>query len=483
MSSDNLQASSTHPTSATAARAEPRVPEALEAEQSLLGALILAPEIAAPAARGLDVGVFYREPHRIIYAAIVSLLDRGTPVDLITLADELRNKGEFDRAGGGEYLQLLASAVPTARNAPHYARLVSEAARKRALMALGEHLLSIGRSSDEESEALILDAQVRLAGIRDRGLSPEADPPPSGADVLPWSARGAAEFRRSASPQVWPISDQALGQFWSLLGGGLPRWVLLSGQPSAGKSSLALQVMLASVREPGSAAVYLSVDMPAGVMWRRLLCLATGLSWREIAASDRWSGDDGLLRASESIGPELAARIAIVGSDQAPLPRLLQAVRAHRRRTGAGRVCVVVDYLQALPLPAGLGDRQGTSDIARDEARVDAMRALAESGECASLVLVSEARKPAQGRRQTGWAESLADVRGSARIVYAPDAVVSMLRRGDLDADDESGDPGELDPDREHTVILRVHKSREGRLGDVRTFFSPSTYSFRAQGQ
>jgi len=461
----------------------PRVPEALEAEQSLLGALILAPEIAAPAARGLDVCVFYREPHRIVYSAIVSLLERGTPVDLITLADELRNRGEFDRAGGGEYLQLLASAVPTARNAPHYARLISEAARKRALMDLGEHLLRIGRGCDDESEALILDAQARLTGIRDRGLSPEADPPASGADVLPWSAQEAAEFRRSASPQVWPISDQALGQFWSLLGGGLPRWVLLSGQPAAGKSSLALQVMLAAVRETGAAAVYISVDMPAAVMWRRLLCLATGLSWREIAASDRWAGDEGLLRAAEAVGPELAARISIVGSDYAPLPRLLPAVRAHRRRTGADRVCVVVDYLQALPLPAGLGDRQGTSDIARDEARVDAMRALAESGECASLVLVSEARKPAQGRKQTGWAESLADVRGSARIVYAPDAVVSMLRRSDLDADDESGDPGELDPDREHTVILRVHKSREGRLGDVRTFFSPSTYSFRAQGQ
>lgn len=146
-------------------------------------------------------------------------------------------------------------------------------------------------------------------------------------------------------------------------------------------------------------------------------------------------------------------------------------------------MCVVVDYLQALPLPTSLSERQGTSDIARDEARVDAMRALAESGECASLVLVSEARKPAQSRKQAAWAESLADVRGSARIVYAPDAVVSMLRRGDLDADDESGEPADLDPDREHPVILRVHKSREGRLGDVRTFFSPSTYSFRAQAQ
>lgn len=454
----------------------PLLPEALEAEQSLLGALLLAPAIAAPAVAGLSAGVFLREPHKIIYSAIMAVLDRGEPVDLVTVADELHRRGEFDRAGGGEYMQALAASVPTALNAPHYARIVSEAARRRALVMLGERLMDAARAGQLDSEGLLLETAAQLESIREHGLPPEADPPPSGLDTLPWTSEEAEAFKRSASPQVWPVTDLVLAPLWRLLGGGLPRWTLLSGQPSAGKSSLALQMMLAAVREPDSAALFLSVDMAPAVVWRRLLCLATACSWRELVASDRYSPEEGLLEATRVVGRDLAGRIAVVGSDHTPLPRLLHAARAHRRRTGASRLAVVVDYLQALPLSPEAA-RAATSDIARDEARVDAMRAVADSRECDALIVVSEARKPTAGRRT--WAEGLADVRGSARIVYAPDAVIAMLHRPELGGDDDALQAEDLDATHERPVTLRVDKSRDGCLGDVPTLFSPSIYTFR----
>lgn len=115
-------------------------PEALEAEQSVLGCLLLAYADVRPLLGDLSPAVFYRETHRRVFEALTSVGDRGEPVDLVTASAELQRRGWFDDCGGGEYLMALASAVPTWRNATTYARLVVTAAGKREWLAFSSEL-------------------------------------------------------------------------------------------------------------------------------------------------------------------------------------------------------------------------------------------------------------------------------------------------------------------------------------------------------
>src|SRR5437773_10958254 len=130
-------------------------PQNLEAEESVLGAMLLSPGAIGAVSEALDASDFYRESHARIYRAALGLYAKGEPVDAITLVDELEERGELEDVGGRVRLHELAALVPATANAGHYARIVREMATLRGLIAAGQQIAELGWERTGETQILV----------------------------------------------------------------------------------------------------------------------------------------------------------------------------------------------------------------------------------------------------------------------------------------------------------------------------------------
>src|SRR5919201_2351389 len=150
----------------------PSPPQNLEAEESVLGAMMLSPGAIGAVSEALDAGDFYRESHAKIYRAALALYAKGEPVDAITLVDELEERGELEEIGGRVRIHELAALVPASANAAHYARIVREMATLRGLISAGNEIARLGwerpgAAGDlvDKAEQVVFDlSQARVSG-------------------------------------------------------------------------------------------------------------------------------------------------------------------------------------------------------------------------------------------------------------------------------------------------------------------------------
>src|SRR6059058_6611304 len=137
-------------------------PQNLEAEESVLGAMLLSPGAIGAVSEVVDAGDFYRESHAKVYRAALALYAKGEPVDAITLVDELEERGELEDAGGRVRVHELAALVPAASNAAHYARIVREMATLRGLIRVGGEIQRLGFDRPGETALLVDRAEQAL---------------------------------------------------------------------------------------------------------------------------------------------------------------------------------------------------------------------------------------------------------------------------------------------------------------------------------
>jgi hypothetical protein len=154
---------------AQASQTAPVPPQNLEAEESVLGAMMLSPGAIGAVSEELDASDFYRESHAVIYRAALALYSKGEPVDAITLVDELEERGELEGAGGRVRIHELATLVPASANAGHYARIVHEMATLRGLIRAGGEIAQLGWERPGETTDLVeLASLLELVHERDR---------------------------------------------------------------------------------------------------------------------------------------------------------------------------------------------------------------------------------------------------------------------------------------------------------------------------
>src|ERR671922_1691791 len=160
-------------TVAPSAQAAPVPPQNLDAEESVLGAMMLAPGAIGSVSEVLDAGDFYRESHAKIYRAALGLYARGEPVDAITLVDELEERGELGDAGGRERIHELAALVPATANAAHYARIVREMATLRGLIRAGAEVARLGWERPGDARELVDQAEQIVFELSQSRVSTE----------------------------------------------------------------------------------------------------------------------------------------------------------------------------------------------------------------------------------------------------------------------------------------------------------------------
>jgi replicative DNA helicase len=430
------------PTQATA----PLPPQNLDAEESVLGAMMLSESAIEAASGTIDAGDFYRESHAKIYRAILELYQQGQAVDAITVADKLDERGELDEVGGKERIHELAALVPSTSNAGHYARIVSEMATLRGLTLVGEQIQRLGWDRPGETPELVDRAEQMvfdLAQHRIRGSFERVD------ELVRQSFEQITRMYESGGEMTGtPTGFRDVDQMTSGLQPG--NLVVVAGRPSMGKSAFALGMAANLGLHQGIPVAVFTLEMSKLEVAQRLMCAEARVELQRLRTG-RLTNDDWprLVKACDALTK------APIYVDDTRLTTMLE-IRAKARRLKAREPklgLVVIDYLQLMSSGANAENRvQEVSQISR------ALKVIAGDLDV-PVVALSQLSRAVESRNDKR--PLLSDLRESGSIEQDADLVMFLYR--DEYYNEHSEDQGLAE------VILAKH--RNGPVGSEKLAF------------
>ncbi len=429
-------------------------PQAVEAEQSVLGSILIDGDAILKVGDFLKPADFYRAQHADVYEAMLALHGQREPIDLVTLADELKRRDRLEGIGGPAYLATLMNSVPTAVHVEHYGRIVERKAVLRNLIGAAGKIAAVGYEEANDAEVAIDRAESILFEISQR----RTDGGFESLSILLGQAYDRLEYLHEHRGQILGVPT-GLSQLDALLGGLQPSdLIILAARPSVGKTSMALNIAQhAAVRENKKVAVF-SLEMSKEQLALRLLAAETGINPRPLQTGfvdeTDWS------------------KIAMVMNDMATAPMWIDdspALSVMELRTKARRLeaeqhgldLVIVDYLQLMQASTSNKDAnrvQEVSEISRG------LKQLARELKVPVVALSQLSR----GVEQRGTAEPrLSDLRDSGSIEQDSDVVIFLYR------------DGEQNPEAEVELIkAKVAKHRNGPIGEVPLQFRKANTRF-----
>lgn len=423
-------------------------PHSLEAEQSVLGGLMLDNRAWNDLSDRLSPEDFYREDHQLIYRAIVDLCGANRPCDFITLSEHLKAQNKLDAAGGLAYLGTLANDTPSAANVMAYAEIVRERAVLRGLVAVGGDVADLGYRPDGRGYAELLDmAEQRVFALRstaERATSNYFSMP----ELMSQLERKIDELRNNPAS----LAGLATGftDFDHKTSGLHPGdLMILAGRPSMGKTSFALNIAEhVALYEKKPAAVF-SMEMPAEQLALRMVSSFARIPMGKLRTGELEDRDWDRLVSQGSLIREAPLFIDETGA----LSPLDLRARARRIKQRHGLGLIVVDYIQLMQVPGTKENRTNEiSEISRS------LKALAK--ELAVPVIgLSQLNRGVEQRDNKR--PRMSDLRESGGIEQDADLVVFIYR--DEVYNKESPDAG--------TAEIIIAKQRNGPLGTVKTAF------------
>jgi replicative DNA helicase len=327
------------------------LPHNVEAEESLLGAMLLSREAIASAAEICNSDDFYRPAHGHIYESILSLYARGEPADPVTVADELRRSGLLDMIGGSGALVTLQAGTPTTTNAQHYARIVEEHALLRKLIAVAGDIAEMGYSLPEDIEAAVDRAEAMMFDVAQRRTSDTMAPL---RDLLGLNLdRLEMLYERGESITGIPSGYLDLDE---RLNGLQPNALYIVGaRPAMGKSAFALGMAAHAALDQHKPVLFFSLEMSHMELTQRLLC-----SEAKVDANRMRNGKllaDDWPKITNAVGRLAEAPIYI--DDNPNLTIMEIRGKARRLKAKLGDLgLIVIDYLQLMTGRASAENRQ-----------------------------------------------------------------------------------------------------------------------------
>ena len=437
-----------------------RPPWSEEAEQAVLGAMIMDRDAIMRAAEFSDDTLFYREGHRRIFRAIVALNERGTVVDILTLANELSLRGELDASGGREYLSYLLDVVPTSANVEYHARIVKEKGLIRRLIETSTELVSEAYDGRRTSAELLDHAEQRILQINtDRGREGF-----SRIKELLWPAMERIEQLAQGGGAVTGVPSGFADLDRLTLGFQPSELSIVAARPSMGKTAFVLNVAQnAAIQAQVPVAVF-SLEMAKEQLVARMLA-AEGYIDAQRLRNGRLSPDD-FSRLAKATGILSSAPIWI--DDSPGLTALDIRSRARRLQVENKIGMVIIDYLQLIAGPPDSENRQQEiSYISRS------LKTLARELKIPVIALSQLSRAPEQ-RAGEGKRPQLSDLRESGAIEQDADVVMFLYRPEYYEGTtDERGEPRRLADGTplEGLAELIIGKQRNGPTDTVRLHF------------
>ncbi len=417
----------------------------LEAEQSLLGALLLNPDAMDQVEDIVTASDFYAERHRLIFRRIALLLSQAVPLDVITLHDALRQAGDGERSGGIAYLNDLVDQAPGSANAWKYAKIVAEKRALRDLMAAADEIAVIAGAEDgSTAEARIGRAQDVVLALAEK--RPRDAKPMLLSDVLPGVLERIEERFESDSPISGVATHYAA--FDEKTSGLQPGdLIIVAGRPSMGKTAFALNIAENVSLDNIGAALVFSMEMG-----EQQLALRTLSRFSRVSLTDLRSGrlkQDDFDHMAAGLGKVGPANLVIDADPGLSVSQMRS--RARRVKRERGLALIVIDYLQ---LMTGVGNSRNEElgGITR------ALKLLARELEV-PIVLLSQLSRKVEERANKR--PILSDLRESGAIEQDADVVVMMYR-------DEYYNPDSAFKGIAEAII---NKQRMGECGTVMLHF------------
>jgi len=420
-------------------------PQSKEAEQSVLGSMIIDREAIFAAAELLVESDFYSTAHQRIFAAIVALSEKGEPVDTITLTAELQKNKSLEEIGGSAYLVVLANAVPTAANMQYHAQIVREKAILRSLIQAATGIVTRSFDSPHNVDEFLDEAEQLIFEIGSRG-----------------KYQGFASLKEvlvQAFDRIEKLYDEKKGVTGLSTGfvdlnritSGLQGsdLIIIAARPSMGKTTLALNMtQQIAVREKKPTAFF-SMEMSKEQLAQRLLCAEAQIDAQNMRrgnlSQDEWS------KLTRAVGPLSESPLYI--DDSATLSVMEVRAKSRRLKAEKGLDAIFVDYLQLMRgFSRSENRQQELSEISR------ALKALAKelSIPVVALSQLSRAVEKRNDRRPI-----LSDLMESGGIEANADLVMFIYRDSYYDKNSDKGNLAEIN----------IAKQRNGPTGQVELYF------------
>lgn len=426
--------------------AEPRLktpPNSLEAEQSLLGGLMLDQSAWDKVADIVVADDFYRKDHRLIFSAINELAENASPCDVVTVSEHLANSGDLDAAGGLEYLAMLANETPGAANIRAYATILRERSVLRSLISAGNEISGSAYATEGRSATELVDQAERLVfeiaekGARGRvGFKSLKQILPDAVDRIDMLHRSGGEITGIPS---------GFSEFDKLTSGLQPGdLVVVAGRPSMGKTTFAINIAEnAAIGAKIPTAVF-SLEMPSQQLVVRLMSSLGRVDMSHLR-SGRFPDED-WSRINTAV--QLMSEAPIYIDDSASLTPTEIRARARRLKREADLGLIVIDYLQLMQIH-GTSENRATeiSEISRS------LKALARELEV-PVIALSQLNRSVEQR--TDKRPVMSDLRESGAIEQDADVIIFIYRE----------EVYKQDTPRKGIADISVAKQRNGPIGD-----------------
>lgn len=433
-------------------------PHAIEAEMSLLGSMLIDPDVIGDVLMIVRAGdAFYKPANGAIFTAMIELYDRNASLDIVQLNQVLTDRSILDAVGGLDYLVEVAQSVPSASNAAHYARLVRDKAMIRELISVAGRILADAHERSEDPVALLNDAESQIFQIAQRSEHHQAE---SLRDLIEQAMTMIQENEGRALTGV-PTGFAKLDEIL----GGMQRgeMLVLAARPSMGKTALALNIAENAAMHGNAVAIF-SLEMSRQQLVQRLLSARSGVDGDRLRRHMLRTEDyKALMRACDELHDT-----PIFIDDTAGLTLMQLRAKARRLKQKHDIKAVVVDYLQLMTAGHRVESRQQeVSEISRG------VKAMARELDV-PVVCLSQLNRAAEQRE--GHRPRMSDLRESGSIEQDAD-VVAMLHREEYYHNDP--DWRDENPEKCNLGEVIIAKQRNGPTGLVQLTWDSRTTCFR----
>lgn len=428
-------------------------PQNVDAEMSLLGAILIDEEVLADVSDKLHSQDFYDKRHLIVFDAMMRLYEHHRPVDLLTLSDELTKKSELEIVGGSAYLTELTNYVPTAANAATYAEMIMQKAIRRRLIKASTDIATLGYDDDQEISELLSSAEAQLFSVSDTNAKQDLV---SLEQILTETFDRLEELHRGGGklrgiPTGWrDLDNMTAGLQQSDL-------IILAARPAMGKTTLVTNLAYNVAAKEKKSVLFFSLEMSKEQLVDRMLSDASGVDAWNIRTGNL--SDDDFEKLSHAMGEMAEAPIYI---DDTPGVTVLEMrTKARREAHNHPLGLIVIDYLQLM-------QGSGRSDGNRVQEVSEISRGLKLIARELNVPVVALSQLSRSVESRNPQVPMLSDLRESGSIEQDADIVAFIYREAYYNPE----------TDRQNITDLIIAKHRNGPTGTVELYFHPERLRF-----
>lgn len=437
-------------------------PHNLEAEESLLGAILTDQDALLKVIDTVKPDDFYKDSHRIIFDCMLDLFERHDPIDLLTVGNRLEEKNLLKQIGGRTKLVELTGRVTTAAHVNNYAQIIQKKATLRRMLRAAADITELGYQEEEELDSLIDQAEQNLFNVSSNFIQNSFVPIRS---VLTGAFDRIDELHREAG-KLRGVPTGFTGVDNLLAGLQKSDLVILAARPSVGKTSFALDIARMVAVKHKLPIGFFSLEMAKEQLVDRLICAEANVDLWKLRTGHLSDRDDDFPKIGEALGRLSEAPIYI---DDSPSANIM-SIRAKTRRLQAehGLSLIVIDYLQLMEGRTNKADNrvQEVAEISRG------LKQIARELQVPVLALAQLSRAVEQSKPAI---PKLSHLRESGSIEQDADVVLFLYRK----AADRNYSIEELLPEEKSSAEVHIAKHRNGPTGMVKLFWDAQRTSFR----